>query len=205
MDKISSLEMPMSPQDISKKYKRQSLGMPKVSPSSSTKYQVISQDTIFLLLHILCVVLGASLFQFSVQFSLVCCSTWLDPSSFVLERDTLRFHCLEHSSFIPITPRVFSFCQNCIQYSFCSELFSSSLQLGVFNSLVFDEYYPCELFQIRLLVLDSRKRLYANSGTKDSLCRLCPRLFQLVMLIMLSVYCCSMTCLKQSRVHIWAY
>ena len=30
---------------------------------------------------------------------------------------------------------------------FCSELFSSSLQLGVFNSLVFVEYCSCELFQ----------------------------------------------------------
>src|SRR3954463_4225609 len=47
---------------------------------------------------------------FCFYFSLVFCSTWLDPSSFVLERDTLHFHCLEHSSFIPITLRVFSFC-----------------------------------------------------------------------------------------------
>ena len=31
------LGMPMSPQDISKKYKREILGMPKASPSSSTK------------------------------------------------------------------------------------------------------------------------------------------------------------------------
>jgi hypothetical protein len=37
MDKSSSFGMPMSPQEISKKYKRQSLGMPKAPPSSSTK------------------------------------------------------------------------------------------------------------------------------------------------------------------------
>jgi hypothetical protein len=37
MDKSSSLEMPMSPQEISKKYKRQSLGMPHGTLSSSTK------------------------------------------------------------------------------------------------------------------------------------------------------------------------
>ena len=37
MDKSSSLGMPMSPQDILKKYKRQSLGITKASPSSSTK------------------------------------------------------------------------------------------------------------------------------------------------------------------------
>jgi hypothetical protein len=63
------------------------------------KYQVIFQDTIFLLLHILCVVLGASLFLFSVFFYFVCCNKWLNHNMFVLERDTLRFDCLEHSSF----------------------------------------------------------------------------------------------------------
>ena len=147
MDKSSSLGMPMSPQKISKEYKRQSLGMPKASPSSLTKYHVLFQYTIFLLLHMLCVVLGAYLFLFLVQYSLVCCISWLDHTMFVWERDTLRFHCLEHSSFIPITLRVFTFCQNCLQYSFCSELLSS-LQLGVFNSLVFDEYCSCELSQI---------------------------------------------------------
>jgi hypothetical protein len=68
MDKSSSLGMPMSPLEISKKYKRQSLGMPRGTPSSSTKYQVIFQDTIFLLLHMLCVFLGASLFFLLVLF-----------------------------------------------------------------------------------------------------------------------------------------
>jgi hypothetical protein len=37
MEKSSSLGMPMSSQEISKKYKRQSLGVPKAPPSSSTK------------------------------------------------------------------------------------------------------------------------------------------------------------------------
>jgi hypothetical protein len=50
------------------------------------------------LLHMLCVFLGASLFLFSFFFCLVCCNKWLDPNIFVLERDTLHFHCLEHSS-----------------------------------------------------------------------------------------------------------
>src|SRR3954464_4646828 len=40
------------------------------------------QYTIFLLLHILCVILGASLFLFSVWFILVFCNNWLDPSFF---------------------------------------------------------------------------------------------------------------------------
>jgi hypothetical protein len=50
------------------------------------KYQVIFQDTIFLLLHMLCVFLGASLFLLSVLFCFVCCNKWLDPNMFILEK-----------------------------------------------------------------------------------------------------------------------
>jgi hypothetical protein len=63
------------------------------------KYQVNFQDTIFLLLHMLCVVLGESLFLFSFFFCFVCCNKWLDHTIFLLEKDTLHFYCLEHSSF----------------------------------------------------------------------------------------------------------
>jgi hypothetical protein len=68
-------------------------------PSSSTKYQVIFQDTIFLLLRMLCVFLGASIFLLSVLFCFVCCNKCLDPNMFLLEKTHSVFHCLEHSSF----------------------------------------------------------------------------------------------------------
>src|SRR3954451_23466852 len=111
MDKSSSLGMLMSPQDIySISTSIKAWGCPRHPLFHQQKYQVLFQYTIFLLLHILCVVLGASLFLFSVYFSLVCCSSWFLYTMFVWERDTLRFHCLEHSSFIPTTLRVFSFC-----------------------------------------------------------------------------------------------
>jgi hypothetical protein len=58
-----------SPQEISKKYKHQTLGMPR-GPFFIGKNQVTFQDTIFLLLHALCIFLGASV-VFSFQFSLV--------------------------------------------------------------------------------------------------------------------------------------
>jgi hypothetical protein len=48
-----------SPQEISKKYKRQSLGMPPRHPFFIGKNQVTFHDTIFLLLHALYVFLGA--------------------------------------------------------------------------------------------------------------------------------------------------
>jgi hypothetical protein len=93
------LGVPMSPQEISKKYKRQILGMPRGTPSSSTKYQVIFQDTIFFLLRILCVFLGASLFLLLVFFCFFGCNKWLDPNMFLLEKIHSIFHCQEHSSF----------------------------------------------------------------------------------------------------------
>jgi hypothetical protein len=50
------------------------------------KYHVIFQDTIFLLLHMLFVSLGASLFLLSVLFCFVFCNKWLDPNIFLLEK-----------------------------------------------------------------------------------------------------------------------
>jgi hypothetical protein len=49
-----------SPQEISKKYKHQSLGMPPRHPFFIGKNRVTFQNTIFLLLHALCVFLRAS-------------------------------------------------------------------------------------------------------------------------------------------------
>src|SRR3954466_6799451 len=99
----------VTPRIYSRRISIKAWGCPRHPLCHQQKYQVLFQYTIFLLLHILCVILGASLFLFSVWFILVCCNNWLDTSSFVFERDTLRFHCLEHSSIIPIHLRVFSF------------------------------------------------------------------------------------------------
>ena len=118
MDKSSSLGMPMSPQEIFKRYKRQSLGMPKASPSSSTKYQVIFQCAIFLSLHILCVVLGASSFLFLVFFCFVCCNKQLDPIIHVLEKTHSILIAWNTLVFTLIIPRVFQFFQYCVQLLF---------------------------------------------------------------------------------------
>ena len=144
MDKRSSLGMPMSPQDISKKYKRQSLGMPKVSPSSLTKYQVISLGTIFLLLHILCVVLGASVvFVFSlVQFA--CCSTWLDPSNTCFGERQAPLSCLEHSS-------VHSRCSASVHFLLALHLALVFHSYVVKSLLVFLVYLVVRFFVVSLL------------------------------------------------------
>jgi hypothetical protein len=80
-----------TPQEISNRYKHQSLGMPWGTPFFIGENQVTFQDTIFLLLHALCVFLGASLLSLSVFFCFVCCNKWLDHIMFVLERAMLRF------------------------------------------------------------------------------------------------------------------
>jgi hypothetical protein len=86
MDKSSSLGMPMSPQEISKKYKRQSLGMPHGTPSSSTKISGhLSRHYIFIASYAMCF-LRASLFLLSVFFCFVCCNKWVDPNIFFLEK-----------------------------------------------------------------------------------------------------------------------
>jgi hypothetical protein len=82
------------------------------------EYQVIFQDTIFLLLHILCVFLGASLFSLLVFFSFVCYNKWLDPNMFLLEKTHSIFHCQEHSVFTLIAQRVFSFSSTTFSFHF---------------------------------------------------------------------------------------
>ena len=92
MGNNSSLEMPMSPEEIFKKYMCQSLGMPKASPSSSTKHQLFHRA--LYLYHFIYYVLflACQLFLFSVQFSLLDVVLGWIPAILVLERDTLHFH-----------------------------------------------------------------------------------------------------------------
>ena len=58
----------VSPQEISKKCKRQILGMPKASPSSSIKIPGFFQTLHFYCFMHSCVFLGASSFSFSFWF-----------------------------------------------------------------------------------------------------------------------------------------
>jgi hypothetical protein len=81
-----------SPQEISKKYKQQRLGMPPSHPFFIGKNQVTFQNTIFLLLYALCIFLGVSV-VFSFQFSLVLFAAingWI-PTNFFW-RSCLAFH-----------------------------------------------------------------------------------------------------------------
>src|SRR3954453_8227053 len=90
MDKRSSFGMHMSPQEIFKRYKRQTLGMPKVSPLHHQNTR--SSFTMLYFYWFICYVmfLERLRFLFSVLFLFlfifVLSNKWLDPIIFVLEK-----------------------------------------------------------------------------------------------------------------------
>ena len=147
MDKSSSLGMPMSPQEIFKRYKRQSLGMP-MHPLFIKKYQVISQCAIFLLLHILCVILGASLFLFAIFFSFIfvlfaVINGWT-PSFLVLEETHSVLIAQNTLVFSFIVPRVFQFA-----YTSFSSCFSCLFVFrGLHSFLILVMFALCFLLKI---------------------------------------------------------
>jgi hypothetical protein len=102
-----------APQEISKRYKRQSLGMPRGTPSSSAKIR-----SPFKTLYFYCVMHYAFLFErlyFSFQFSLVLFAAingWT-PTNFFWRR-LLVFICQEHSVFHSYRSTSVLFFYNCV-------------------------------------------------------------------------------------------
>src|SRR3954466_5249138 len=88
--KHSSLGMPMcTPIKYSRRLKRLRLGMPPCIPFFIKNYQFVHRCTIFLSLHALCAMLGASRsLLFLVFFSFFCCSNKLDPIFLLCGRET---------------------------------------------------------------------------------------------------------------------
>src|SRR3954462_5356434 len=80
--KRSSLGVPpCTPNKYSRRIKRLSLGMPPCIPFSINNYQFVPCYTIFLSLHALCAMLGASRsLLFLVYFALLDVHNKLDPS-----------------------------------------------------------------------------------------------------------------------------
>src|SRR3954470_21026364 len=88
--KRSRLGMPMStPNKYSRRLKCLSLGMPPCIPFFINNYQFVPHCTIFLSLHTLCAMLGASRsLLFLGCFCFVCCSNKLDPRFLLGGRET---------------------------------------------------------------------------------------------------------------------
>jgi hypothetical protein len=92
--------------------------------------------------------LERQLFLFLVLFCFVCCSIWLDPSIFVLERDTLRFHCLEHSSF-------HSYCPVSVHFLLVLRLALVFHSYFVQSLLVFFSYIWLALWSLMIIIYES--------------------------------------------------
>src|SRR3954470_2792516 len=88
--KRSRLGMPpCTPNNYSRRLKRLSLGMPPCIPFFINNYQFVTRCTIFLSLHALCAMLGASRsLLFLVSFALLVVSNKLDPSFPLCGRET---------------------------------------------------------------------------------------------------------------------
>jgi hypothetical protein len=111
------LGIPMSPQEISKRYKRQSLGMPRGTPSSSAKIR-----SSFKTLYFYCFVYYAFFLEhlyFRCQFSFLlfdAINGWT-PTYFFWRRHTPFFIAKNTLVFTLFVQRVFSFF--CTAFSFC--------------------------------------------------------------------------------------
>ena len=82
----------MHPRKYSRRLKRLSLGMPPCIPFFINNYQFVPRCTIFLSLHALCAMLGASRsLLFLVCFALFVVVTMLEPNMLDWERYTLHF------------------------------------------------------------------------------------------------------------------
>jgi hypothetical protein len=167
------------------------LGMPPRNPFFIGKNQVTFQHTIFLLLHALCIFLGASV-VFSFQFCLVFFATingWTPTNSFW--RSCLAFHFPRTLRFSLLSfNECFLFLELRLVFVFCLDLCSGlviSFYQGVFLPLVHVGFHQKSYFKKVWMVLEKRESFMQKSGTRRSLCRLRPRLLHVVLDVFLIV------------------
>jgi hypothetical protein len=116
MEKSSSLGIPMTPQEISKRYKHQSLGMPRGTPSSSAKIR-----SSFKTLYFYCFVYYAFFLErlyFRIHFSLFAAINGRTPTCFLWRRHTPFFIAKNALVFTLIVQRVFSFSSTVFSFHF---------------------------------------------------------------------------------------
>ena len=147
---------PCTPKKYSRRLKRLSLGMPPVHPLLHRHYQFVSRSTIFLSLHVLCAMLGASCFQFPFCF-LQLLITSRNSAFFVWERNTLHFN-LEHNI-------EFS-CLSLLCVFFIFQQLLSCLALS-FHAYLFKELLFSWLLELSLVIMLILLREFASVGLID--------------------------------------
>jgi hypothetical protein len=118
MDKISSLGMPMSPQEISKRYKHQSLGMPRGTPSSSVKIRSSFKTLYFYCFIFYAFFLERLYFCFQFAFVLIAAINGWTPTNLFWRRHTLFFIAKNTLVCTLIVQRVFSFSNTAFSFHF---------------------------------------------------------------------------------------
>ena len=165
---------PWHPPGHSRRLKHLSLGMPKASPLFFIdNHQVVSVETTFLSLYILCAILGASFYLTFSLFLFVCCSCTLsDPSYLVWERETLRFFIRILLCFAYILSSILSFCFFLSALVLRLYLFKSC-QLLLLDSLVIHLYLFRELFMVVCLICWNDKMACMWQWYDDKLAQSC--------------------------------
>jgi hypothetical protein len=118
MDKSSSLGMPMSPQEISKRYKHQSLGMPQGTPSSSAKIRSSFKTLYFYFFVYYAFFLDRLYFRFQFSFVLFAIINGWTPTYFFCRRHTPFFIAKNTLVFTLFVQRVFSFSSTAFSFRF---------------------------------------------------------------------------------------
>jgi hypothetical protein len=144
MDKSSSLGTPMSPQEISKRYKRQSLGMPRGTPSSSAKIWSPFKTLYFYCFVFYAFCLEHLYLRFQFCFVLFAAINGCTPTYLFWRRCTPFFIAKNTLVFTLFVQRVFSFSSTAFRFRFCLDFCSDlviSLYQGVFRHLVYASFH----------------------------------------------------------------
>jgi hypothetical protein len=118
MDKSSSLGIPMSPQKISRRYKCQSLGMPRGTPSSSTKIRSSFKTLYFYFFVFYVFFLEHLYFCFQFSFVLFAAINGWTPAYFFWRRRTPFFIAKNTLVFTLFVQWVFSFSSTAFSFHF---------------------------------------------------------------------------------------
>jgi hypothetical protein len=118
MYKSSRLGMPMSPQEISKRYKRQSLRMPRGTPSSSAKIRSPLKTLYFYCFVFYAIFLERLYFCFQFSFVFFAAINGWTPKNFFCRRHTPFFIAKNTLVFTLIVQRVFSFSSTAFSFRF---------------------------------------------------------------------------------------
>jgi hypothetical protein len=180
-----------APQEISKRYKHQSLGMPPRHPFFIGKNQVTFEHTIFFMLHALCIFLGVSLLLLSVLFFLFAAINGWTPKNLFWR----RFTCFSFAKNTLFSLLSFNECSLFLELhlgfvfrlDFCSDLVISLYQ-GIFGPLVYVGIHQKSCLKKVQMVLEKRIIfMQKKGGTKRSLFRLRLKIFHAMLDIVLIV------------------